>query len=328
VKRLPRVGLLWRLEWDPVDDPQTCKLHGVFAAFAELGVAAEPVVYLDESVEAVRAQMLALNGVLVWVNPIEQGLDRSQLDPLLRDVGAADVWVSAHPDVIMKMGTKLVLADTQGMSWGTETHVYGSAAELRERLSAVEGPRVLKQYRGMGGNGVWKVELVEPGIVEVQHAVRDAVPERLSVQEFVDRCKSYFDGDGRMVEQPFQPRLDEGMVRVYMTHDEVVGFALQYPRGLLPPSPEEAPKPPKRFEEATAPAYQDVRAQMESEWAPELMRILDIDKHELPVIWDADFLRGDDGRYVLCEINVSSTFAFPEHAMPGVARAAVARISS
>jgi hypothetical protein len=49
------------------------------------------------------------------------------------------------------------------------------------------------------------------------------------------------------------------------------------------------------------------------------------------VIWDADFLYGPknasgDDTYVLCEINASSTFAFPEHAMPAVARAAIARI--
>ena len=46
---------------------------------------------------------------------------------------------------------------------------------------------------------------------------------------------------------------------------------------------------------------------------------------------DADFLHGpkkdagEDG-YVVCEINVSSTFAFPEMAVPTVAEAAVARV--
>ena len=61
---------------------------------------------------------------------------------------------------------------------------------------------------------------------------------------------------------------------------------------------------------------------------PELKRILCLATHSLPVIWDADFLRGADDRYVLCEINVSSTFAFPEHAMPTVARAALACIGA
>jgi Domain of unknown function (DUF6815) len=51
----------------------------------------------------------------------------------------------------------------------------------------------------------------------------------------------------------------------------------------------------------------------------------------MPVIWDIDFLYGPktasgDDTYVICEINASSTFAFPEHAMPAVARAALDRI--
>ena len=42
---------------------------------------------------------------------------------------------------------------------------------------------------------------------------------------------------------------------------------------------------------------------------------------------DAERLVYSDGNaYVLCEINASSTFAFPEFAMPAVARAALAQI--
>jgi hypothetical protein len=54
-----------------------------------------------------------------------------------------------------------------------------------------------------------------------------------------------------------------------------------------------------------------------------MQRILGLSTHDLPVIWDLDFLHGDGDEFVLCEINVSSTFAFPEFAMPGVARAAI-----
>ncbi len=315
-----RIGLLWREEWDPVSDAANAKVRGVFRAFADLGVAAEPVVFTECRAEEVRDQLAQLDGVLVWVNPIERGLDRSVLDELLRE---APCFVSAHPNVILRLGTKQVLADTQRMSWGTETHVHESAAALRGRLDALDGPKVLKQHRGMGGDGVWKVELVEPGTVEVQHAAAGAAPERLSVDDFVARCTGYFAGEGRMVEQPFQSRLEEGMTRVYMTHDRVVGFAHQYPRGLMPPD-WEPPSSEKRFLEVDA--FPDLRTRMETEWAPELMRLLDLRREELPVIWDADFLRGDDGDYVLCEINCSSTFAFPEHAMPGVARATLALV--
>jgi hypothetical protein len=311
-----RIGLLWRREWDPAGE----KLHGVFDAFAGLGVAAEPVVYSDDAVGRVRAQLLELDGVLVWVNPIQDGLDRSLLDPLLRDVADAGVFVSAHPDVILRLGTKQVLVDTREMSWGTDTRAHTTAAELRERLRDLDRPIVLKQYRGMGGDGVWKVEALEPGMVEAQEAALGDRPRRLGVDEFLERCT------WPMIEQPFLARLAEGMTRVYLTHDRVAGFALQFPRGLLPPE-HEAPRS-KAFAAPDDPRFTELRERMEGEWMPELLRLLDLDVHELPVIWDADFVRSDDGGWALLEINCSSTFAFPEQAMPGVARAAIDRTNA
>jgi len=327
----PRVGVLWRREWDPPSaDPP--KLRGVFAAFAELGVAAEPVVYSDDTVDAVRDQLLGLDGVLVWVNPIEHGLDRSLLDPLLREVADAGVFVSAHPDVILRMGTKEVLVATRSMSWGTDTHLYRSFGVFRVEFPArLAGgaPLVLKQHRGMGGSGVWKVEGAGADSVVVQHAAGGAPPETRSLDEFLASCEPYFAGSGLVVEQPYQRRLPEGLIRAYLTHDEVVGFTHQYPRGLLPP--DIASKPPtKTFEPPDTPRYQPLRARLEEEWVPEMQRILGLDTCRLPVIWDGDFLYGPkdgggDDTFVLCEINVSSTFAFPEFAMPGVARAALER---
>jgi hypothetical protein len=308
----------------------------MFAAFAALGVRAEPVVYSDDSVDAVRDQLLELDGVLVWVNPIEQGLDRSQLDPLLREVAAAGVWVSAHPDVILKMATKEVLVDTRELSWGSDVHLYRTIDELRAQLPShlrAHGAVVLKQHRGMGGNGVWKVEPDDGDAVRVQHAAAGSVPQRMSLDDFLESCEPYFAGTGLMVEQPFQPRLGEGMIRVYLTRDEVVGFAHQHPRGLMPPTTDDARHAPsaKTFDLATAPAYDALRVRMESEWVPRMQELLNIETHALPVIWDADFLYGPktaagDDTYVLCEINASSTFAFPEHAMPTVAKAALDRI--
>ena len=72
---------------------------------------------------------------------------------------------------------------------------------------------------------------------------------------------------------------------------------------------------------------------MESEWVPEMMRLLDIDAGSLPIIWDADFLYGPrtasgEDTYVLCEINVSSVFPFPEQAPSEIARRTYMRLLS
>jgi hypothetical protein len=273
--------------------------------------------------------------VLVWVNPIQDGLDRSKLDPLLLEAAEAGVWVSAHPNVILRMGTKQVLYDTREMSWGTNMRVYRNLHELRNELPgrlATRGARVLKQYRGMGGNGVWKVELAGESIVQVQHAQGGSAPERMTLAEFFALCRPYFAGAGRMVDQPFQDRLDDGMIRIYLTQDKVVGFVHQHPRGLLPPLPVGTPTPASPpFLGATAPEFQHLRERAESEWVPELQRIVGVETTSLPVIWDIDLLYGPktssgEDTFVLCEINVSSTFAFPEQALAAVAAATVERV--
>ena len=331
---------MWRAEWDPPDPAgplaKTCKLRDVFAAFEDLGVYAEPAVYSDDAADALRDQLLALDGVLVWVNPIEKGRDRRKLDRLLQDVADAGVFVSAHPMVIQKMGTKEVLVDTKTLSWSTDTQLYRAFDDLRERLPLrlrERGSIVLKQRRGMGGEGVWKVELdgsSDGRTLVVQHAAGAAMPDRISIDAFLERCKPYFAGSGVIVDQPFQPRLAEGMIRGYLVHDRVIGFTHQYPRGLLPPGTSAGPSG-KVFESASTPTYERLRTRLESEWVPQMQKLLDIETHSLPVIWDADFLYGDkteagEETYVLCEINVSSTFAFPEFAMPAVAKAAIERI--
>ena len=72
---------------------------------------------------------------------------------------------------------------------------------------------------------------------------------------------------------------------------------------------------------------------MEDEWTPQLTSLLDIPRHDLPVIWDADFMlgpRGADGTdsYVLCEINVSSVFPIPDEAPAEIARSVADRLRS
>ena len=72
----------------------------------------------DTAVDEVRDELLGLDGVLVWVNPIQDGANRRNLDALLTDAAAQGVWVSANPSVIVKLGTKEVLFTNFGTSGG------------------------------------------------------------------------------------------------------------------------------------------------------------------------------------------------------------------
>ena len=97
--RLGRIAILWRGDEAARRSaaPGTSRFKAVFASLAHVGVDAEPVVYEDDVLEAVRGQLATFDGVLVWVNPIHEGRNRSNLDALLREVATRGVWVSAHP---------------------------------------------------------------------------------------------------------------------------------------------------------------------------------------------------------------------------------------
>jgi hypothetical protein len=343
--RRPRIGLLFR--GDRSATPLVGRaqvLSDAFAAFDELGVEAEPVVYSDDAVDEVRDQLLGLDGVLAWVNPIQDGANRAALDELLREVAGEGKFVSAHPDVIKKMGTKEVLHRTKDLGWGTDTHLYESIADFARRFPSrvrESGERVLKQGRGNGGNGVWRVTLLEPDdergddmAIRVQHAkTKDAATEDTTLGEFIERCSQYFQWSGCLIDQPFQSRLADGLIRCYLVHNDVVGFQHQWPRGLLDAASAErldAPPSIRQMDAADTVQYQLLRSKMEHEWVPQMQERLSIDKSELPVIWDADFLYGPtndagDDTYVLCEINVSAVWPYPPQATRTLVAAAMAR---
>ena len=337
--RLGRVAILWRGN-EPARRsaaPGTSRFKDIFAALADAGVDAEPVVYEDDVLEVVRGQLATFVGVLVWVNPIHEGRNRNDLDALLREVAARGVWVSAHPDLILKMGTKEVLHRTRTMSCGCDTVLYRTAEEMRFELPArlASGPRVIKRNRGNGGQGVWKVETLATlsggPMVRVLDATKDA-SEELVLDEFLARCVEYFE-DGCVIDQPFQARLSEGVVRCYMAGDRCAGFGQQKVKALVDSPATRADAGPRLYTSNADPRFQRLRRLMEDEWTPQLISLLDMAPRDLPMIWDADFMLGPKGAdgtdsYVLGEINVSSVFPIPDEAPAEIAGRVADRLRS
>jgi len=62
------------------------RLHQIFEELERLHVQPVPVIYADEAADDVRKRLLETDGVLVWVDPIVNGRDRSVLDAVLADV--------------------------------------------------------------------------------------------------------------------------------------------------------------------------------------------------------------------------------------------------
>ena len=215
---------------------------------------------------------------------------------MLRDVADAGVFVSAHPDVILKIGTKEVIYRTRKLGWGSDTYLYASIQQMREELPtrlASGQARVLKQYRGHSGIGVWKVQLAgEVGVptmetlVRVRHAQRGCIEEEIPLGEFITGCQPYFAGKGRMIDQEYQERLTDGMLRCYLVHGKVAGFGHQAINALYPAppgaAPSEAPQPgPRLYHPHTVPEFQPLKKRLETEWVPALQRLLEIDSRDL-----------------------------------------------
>ena len=336
--------------------PENNRFADLFGAFSARGIPVEPVVYHDDFSREVHDRLLQVDGVLVWVNPIHKGRDRTVLDAMLREVADAGVFVSAHPEIILKLGTKEVLYRTRELGWGSDTQLYLSREQMRRELPgrlASGKARVLKQYRGNGGDGVWKVQLAadsppddEAGnsiaapraetMVRVRHARRGSREETIPLAEFFGRCERYFSGAGRMIDQAYQERLPEGMIRCYLVHNTVAGFGHQAINALYPAPPglpaAEAPEPgPRLYHPPAMPEFQALRQKLEGDWLPAMQQLLAIDTASLPILWDCDFLLGPkdaEGHdtYVLCEINVSSVAPYPESAIPRIVEATAARV--
>lgn len=330
-----KVAVVWRGDLQARADArgEASRLKAVFEALTAKGMAPEPAVFCEEAADEIRAQLLRMDGVLVWVDPIATatGHRRTALDDILRQVAEAGVFVSAHPDVTAKMGVKAVLHRTRTLGWGTDCAFYETPAafesEFPDRLAS--GPRVLKQNRGNGGIGVWKVEAAGGDTVRVLEARGEDGLRSLPLAAFIAERLEDFDAGEGLVDQPFQARLLDGMVRCYMSGGRVVGFGHQMVRALAPP--EAGPAGPRLYSGPDDVRFQRLRGVMEGDWTPGMARLLDIAPAELPVIWDADFLLGPrtvsgEDSYVLCEINVSSVFPFPEEAPGALAATTLNRL--
>jgi hypothetical protein len=343
--RAPTIALLYpgdRAQRDRAD-PAESRFAALFDAFAAAGVRAVPAVWHDDFAAEVAAQMRGVDGVLVWCNPIEGGRRRDRLDALLREVAASGVFVSTHPDVIVRLGTKDVLVETRDLPFGSDVHRIDSPAQLAADLPARlnRGARVLKQHRGHSGIGVWRVEALDVSapdpLLKVRHAQRGGEDETITLSALLRKLAPYFDpaNGGHLIDQAWQPRLAEGMVRAYLVEDRVAGFGHQAVNALYPTRAGEAVPPPgpRLYHGPELAAFQDLKQRLEGGWIDRLRERLGLTRAQLPLLWDMDFLLGERAaaepeRYVLCEINVSSVSPFPPSAIAPLVAATRARLGA
>jgi hypothetical protein len=237
--------------------------------------------------------------------------------------------VSTHPEVILKIGTKDVLYKTQNIGWVGETELYASYEDFVARFGDSlhkYGIRILKQYRGNGGNGVYKISTgSSANEVVVIHAKNGNEAKSFSWEEFYTHFKSYFLNNGLLIEQAWNDHLVNGMVRCYLSGNKVAGFGYQEINALyqLPTQETKTYLPPSKryYFTQNCGLFSDLKDIMENSWVPQLQKSQSITNELMPVIWDADFFINHInsntaiGKYSLCEINVSCVSPFPPSAI-------------
>jgi hypothetical protein len=277
--------------------------------------------YRGDRRDALSREARMCDAILVWINPTEPQLDRPTLDVFLRELGDAGVLVSAHPDAILRFGTKDVLVTTQSLGWSVDVTADHSSAEFRARFPEVvlrDGVRVLKRHRGHSGVGVWKVTALSPEMFDVRSASRAEPPRELTR----DARVNFFDAEvfaqgSHLVDQCWIQAMNRGMVRAYLCDSKLVGFGYQEIVALHPARPEDdftRQQPSRRYyytEDWFL--FQKLRRRLEQEWVPALCEVVGMAADDFPLLWDADFFLGDapDPEFILCEINASCVSPLP-----------------
>jgi hypothetical protein len=133
-----------------------------------------------------------------------------------------------------------------------------------------------------------------------------------------------------MIDQAWQPRLPEGMVRAYLVEDRVAGFGHQAVNALHPDRAHAGAAPVPRPE---LPGFQDAEAATGVGWISCCASGSAWRANGCRCCGTATFMLGDRGltapqRFVLCEINVSSVSPFPPSSIAPLVEAVKAKLAA
>lgn len=238
---------------------------------------------------------------------------------MLRELVANGVEGLPHPDAMIAYGAKNSVEKLRGTAIVPEdVYTYYDFDSLKENFPKTlkKGVRVLKQNRGSTGEGIWRVEVIEAdkykkdiplsAVLKLTEA-KDNHTEEKTLQEFLEFCIQYVEGDnGMILDMPFLERIIEGEIRVLMLRDNVVNIVHKKPAET------------KDAFSATLFSGAKYRYDKPEQW-PDLVKIVKksvpviqrkLGNYDLPLIWTADFILDTDkktgkDKYVLGEINAS-----------------------
>jgi glutathione synthase/RimK-type ligase-like ATP-grasp enzyme len=238
---------------------------------------------------------------------------------MLRKLAANGLVGMPHPDAMINYGAKDALVKLASTPLVPEdTYAYYDIPSFKKNFpkSLANNVRVLKQNRGSTGEGIWRVEVVDPsvisdGVVPVNAKVKcteakDNHVEFLSLADFMTFCEQYIIGEnGQLVDMVFLPRIKEGEIRIFMINRTPINVVHK--------------KPADSADAFSATLFSGAKYRYDppeawSELCNMLLGNLDLIMSKLggfdiPLIWTADWILDNaaDGKdtYILGEINCS-----------------------
>src|SRR6185436_13110263 len=131
--------------------------------------------------------------------------------------------------------------------------------------------------------GVWRVERIDAETVRLRHAQRGSVEEQVPWKTVLETMSPYFEEGGHMIDQAWQPRLREGMIRAYIVRDRVAGFGHQAVNALYPAEGGERALElgPRLYSGPDDPRFASLRRRLEEEWVVSIREALGLTARQL-----------------------------------------------
>jgi len=237
----------------------------------------------------------------------------------LKALGDSGVKIHTHPDVMINLDFKDILAKLKGTKLGDdESYFYHKfsdfASKFPEDLKR-HGIRVLKTNYGSTGEGVYLVRLQNDGSIISTEAVNNEKYYYDDIHEFISKFEknfeedseyaAYFQGKTGFVGCRYLERISEGEIRVLLVNDKAISVVHKKPQeGGFSATLFSGAK--YKYEEPTNPKWKEV-VKLTMDGLDDLKPFLG--GQSFPLLWTMDYILdfNEDGsdKYVLSEINCS-----------------------
>jgi len=237
----------------------------------------------------------------------------------LKALGDSGVEIHTHPDVMINLDFKDILAKLKGTSLGDdESYFYHKFSDFASKFPEdlkKHGIRVLKTNYGSTGEGVYLVRLQSDGSIISTEAVNNEKYYYDDIHEFISKFEKNFEEDNEYAEYfqgktgfvgcRFLERIKEGEIRVLLVNDKPISVVHKKPQdGAFSATLFSGAK--YKYESPDEEKWKDVIS-LTKNGLKDLKPFLQGQNY--PLLWTMDYIldynEDQSDKYVLSEINCS-----------------------